>query len=651
MSLNIEITDEDILYAEQILLHQGKCFDDERREFIRNLSTLDLQAVPGSGKTTAILAKLLILETKLPLKNGAGILVLSHTNAAVDEIKNRIQAHCPKLFRYPNFIGTIQSFVNEFLAIPYYSLKLKRKPIRIDNDIYFEQIDFLISNSYKTALTRRRINYHDILSNSFISSDNKLKNYWTNTETIIPQIGSHTNTYKELCRIKKYLISLGILSFSDCYALAKKYLNNYPNIIKILRKRFRYVFIDEMQDMDIHQYELIESIFFENTIQSTIIQRIGDKNQSIYNTVKAESIWQERSQVLHLSNSQRLSPPIANIVKNFALYPGHCTNIRGMYDCQLKPHILLFSNENIKNVIPFFSQLVLQYVDTAEIKKDPIKPLKVKVISWNTDWKDNEASRGDPSKIRLEDYHDNFIKDVYKPRNDYDCLKSYCYFYDKNNSSLASIRKNILHALLKILRLEKISTNDNKLYTIANLMKYLKDFSKENYDALNLTVYQCTLKLINDEKNEALLDLKRYIPIFIKYFKNNHNISQKCLNFINNESINHLSTSQNHDTASNPIEETDFKIEVTSVHAVKGQTHDATLYLESFYHKHESEHLPYHFLGKKNNSNGVRVQQATKMAYVGFSRASQLLCIAIHKDRFDQHLHTIDRNLWVVKEI
>ena len=41
-------------------------FDDERLDFIKSFSTIDLQAVPGSGKTTALLAKLIILETKLP---------------------------------------------------------------------------------------------------------------------------------------------------------------------------------------------------------------------------------------------------------------------------------------------------------------------------------------------------------------------------------------------------------------------------------------------------------------------------------------------------------------------------------------------------------------------------------------------------------
>ena len=87
-----------------------------------------------------MLAKLVILERKLPFAGGSGILVLSHTNAAVDEIKEKLQKHCPRLFSYPNFIGTIQSFVDEYLAIPFYISKFKKKPIRIDNEIYNEKI-------------------------------------------------------------------------------------------------------------------------------------------------------------------------------------------------------------------------------------------------------------------------------------------------------------------------------------------------------------------------------------------------------------------------------------------------------------------------------------------------------------------------------
>ncbi len=100
----LKITPEDIKEAESILLDQGETSDpDERVPFIQNLETSDLLAVPGSGKTTALLAKLICLEKKLPFADGSGILVLAHTNAAVDEIKEKLHHISPQIVRLSKF--------------------------------------------------------------------------------------------------------------------------------------------------------------------------------------------------------------------------------------------------------------------------------------------------------------------------------------------------------------------------------------------------------------------------------------------------------------------------------------------------------------------------------------------------------------------
>lgn len=655
-----DITDDDICYAERILLPQGANFDHERCEFIRNLSTIDLQAVPGSGKTTALLAKLLILETKLPFDNGSGILVLSHTNVAIDEIKEKIQQHCPKLFRYPNFIGTIQSFVNEFLAVPYYVLKMNRKPIRIDQDIYLEQLDFQLSNSAKIALINRLgSTYQNIMSNAFLDK-RKIVDFWSDDEIKIPRLGSHTDTYKELIRVKTNLLKIGILSFNDCYALAKRYITYSSTIAYIINRRFNFAFIDEMQDMDIHQYELIEKIFFANGSSSSIIQRIGDKNQSIYNSVKFDCIWEDRPTVLRLSNSQRLSQPIANVVKNFALYRHENFDIVGLNVCQLKPHILLFTTASVKEVIPFFTQLVQQYKDSGELIIDK-KLGQVKVICWNTDWKNDEKARKDEEKIRLEDFHELFNKNEQRSKEDYKCLKSYLCFYDRKLSSLAPIRKNILYALLKILRLERIHTNDSRYYTITSLMSFLKENHPLSYEELNLKIYQCSMNIIRGNLDNTLTGIKGYIHIFLSIFTSRSIISPACTTFINNDNTGIQSNAPNNiNLQNNIIEDNGIKIEITNVHSVKGQTHSASLYLESYYYldgkgtnakSYESQRLANQFLGMPIGQTTERSMQSAKMAYVGFSRPTQLLCIAIHKDRFTQHLSTIDRSMWEIREI
>ena len=88
---DICITDDDIAWVESIMGH-GIQFDEPRRNVIKNLESVDVQAFPGSGKTTTLVAKLAILAKKWPYSN-AGICVLSHTNVAREENREKVRQH------------------------------------------------------------------------------------------------------------------------------------------------------------------------------------------------------------------------------------------------------------------------------------------------------------------------------------------------------------------------------------------------------------------------------------------------------------------------------------------------------------------------------------------------------------------------------
>lgn len=647
----IDISDEEILYAERLLLPAGKEFDDERKAFIRNFNTIDLQAVPGSGKTTALLAKLIIIERKLPFADGSGILVLSHTNAAIDEIKEKIQRHCPRLFSYPNFIGTIQSFVDEFLTIPMFIHWRKHKPTRIDSEIFWETFLRKLSYGSKQALELRLGNkFKTFIEEITIGKDGKLIHFDTLDEIDIPKIGSHTKTYKNLFSSKNDLLRKGILNYNDAYTFANSYLKKYPIIKRILQKRFPFVFVDEMQDMDTHQYNLLENIFYDEGNSLSKIQRIGDKNQAIYNSVKADDIWVDRPKVLRLNGSQRLSKHIANVVKRFALYNDETFDIVGKNECEIKPHILVFENTNIKNIFPCFAQIVKE--NGLENSEKPIK-----AICWNTEWKENEESRSDTAKLRLEDYHKGFTKDNGKPKHDYDNLKSYLLYYEKTQT-LEPIRKNILNAFLKVLRLEDINTVDQRSYTKKKLIDFIREKDVQKYDELNLNLYNWSIGILREKTNEVLTSIKKYIPTLLTIFDKQISAS---LNFINNDNSEIPVKNAEILAPTNYYKEDGLEIEITSVHAVKGQTHCATLYLESYFQQdgqkanaksYESQRLKDQFLGLPIQSNvGGRVKQSAKMAYVGFSRPTDLLCVAIHKDRFSSLLNEIDKEIWEVRKV
>ena len=119
--MNTFATDDEIKIAHDLLLSGKPDFDDDKIAVIKSNISQDIKACPGSGKTTVLLAKLLILANRMPFADGSGICILTHTNVAIDEIKARFGSKADILFSYPNFCGTIQSFVDKFLTIPLFN--------------------------------------------------------------------------------------------------------------------------------------------------------------------------------------------------------------------------------------------------------------------------------------------------------------------------------------------------------------------------------------------------------------------------------------------------------------------------------------------------------------------------------------------------
>lgn len=707
MFQEFEVTEDDIKYAEAKLLPPGYSFDPERVAFIRDFRTLDLQAVPGSGKTTALLAKLLILERKLPFSNGSGILVISHTNSAIDEIRDQIYTHCPKLFSYPNFIGTIQSFVDGFLAIPCGHNILKTRFSWIDKEKYedallskFNKIawakeygeptkwffsQFITrakAEAIKSGLTERTIVNQlidqEVKSLYYDFMDNTIKSF--NTSKIVLK----TPDNPKFIGIKKIILEVlnnGIISYQYAYCLANLFLKEFPIVKEHLQKRFTHIFVDEMQDMDEDQYSLLESVFYDNGDCKCNYQRIGDKNQAIYHSVKEHSVWIDRKPKYTIRGSQRLSSKIAHIVNQFAIDQENCEKIIGLKLCDLKPHILVYENETIERVVPYFQNLVKTYI--LERKITDHTRYSIHVISWNAEWK-KEADLSDKNKIRLVDYYKSYKKDIVKPKSDYDNLYSYLVFFDRLKKTLEPLRKNVLNALAKILRLEDVFSVNQRYYTKKTMLEFITDYdlfySTNNYEILKLNIYNWSIGILNGDIKSTYASIKIYIPLFLKIFNKTIFHSSKFINELPESDV------SSYIVNSVKVKE-DFK--VSTVHSAKGQTHCATLYLESYYNdNYESEILRDAFLfvpttdtlnalkktadelrskieilggarGTKARENDLKtvlsqiakISQAAKMVYVGLSRPTNLLCIAIHKDRLKQNLSQIDVELWDVHDI
>lgn len=666
----IKVTPEDIAYTELLLLKPRQTFDEERLRFIKNFKTLDLQAVPGSGKTTALLAKLLILEKHLPLEKNRGILVLSHTNAAVNEIKNRIGHHCPKLFSHPNFVGTIQSFTDNFLAIPSYLTKYKQKPVRIDDEIYNETISRIFYYNKKDFKEQEKKNaiYYNTNFKVLFSLRFVFKNGSFNLVRSIsgeplviktPPKRLEKFTKNEIDRIAEWLyktklkvLETGILNYDDAYLLADVILTEIPSYKALIQNRFKHVFVDEMQDMEKHQFDLLERIFADDNC-SSFYQRLGDVNQSIYSkSLDAEEIWKQRAEKMFINGSHRLSKPIANIVEKLALtsteVQGRMKNNDGS-NLTIKPLLICYDIERITDVIPIFSDQIKKLIDKELII--PNEANKYEAVGWR-------KHHDDINKTCISDYWPNFKTREKFKKIDYDTLEDYLKFIENGKQTLEANRKSILNSLNRILYIEGIRDEYSRVFTISKLIKYFKALPTNEYDLFKLNLYNWSLAIENGTMDIVLDEIKTYIPHFLTCFSRQINYSK---DFINESSSNEQVASP--DESAQYLDKNGLRVNISTVHSVKGQTHTATLYLETFFSKgagnYESERLQNQVLGipiKKylDNYKGGSVDkiiQSARMAYVGFSRPTHFLCFAVESSRVDKLFKEIDRKDWDVLQI
>lgn len=669
MPVAFSISDDDIAYAEHILLPKGGSFDDERRAFIRNIETLDLQAVPGSGKTTALLAKLLILDRYLPLKDGSGILVISHTNAAIEEIKGRIELHCTNLFSYPNFIGTIQSFVDQFLAVPFYVDQYKKLPLRIDDDIYkqrFEKPPFNIEGftqqESKNArrylkVTRNIIRWSYVEGKSILTDsyngkhidfkkpkgNTKSANYvdWSPAEKEQVQLW--------ISKFKTWILKAGCLCYDDAYFLASASLFKNPLIKQLLQRRFSHVFIDEMQDMERHQHDLLEDVFFDGGTSVATFQRIGDKNQSIFDgkNTKGLEFWIDRETVLELNGSHRLNSILAGIVSCFAVFPlkikGLGKNTDGT-EVSIKPHFIVYTEATKNQVISCFATIIQAQLENGNIPASPRN--KYKAVAWATQKKDG--------KVRLCDYFPNFSREVQWQRSDYPNLESYLTSYNKGDLTLSSIELNISNSLLRILREEMIVDVDGAQYSKSRMKDFLKETKPENWLFLQKKLYEWCMSVVQGEGLAVLLDIRCYLPEFVLLFGGRINNSFDFINGFETITISSVGKFTAGKSLANTIQCKGFEVEVSTVHRVKGETHAATLYMETFYEQggggnYESERLMASLKGNIIAVNAHKlVRQSAKMIYVGFSRPTHLLCFAVHESRFATFEADMGDGIWEV---
>lgn len=598
-----EINDDEIKEVYKILFGKEGNFEEEKKEIIKSFESCCIEAVPGSGKTTTLVAKLMILAEKLNKGNyEKGICILTHTNIGIDIIKEKLGRKGEVLFRYPNFVGTLQSFIDNYLAIPCYKKKYKSKVDIIDNDkMIFYNLELFNSDSRDK---HNKINTRYDFENKYFYGIYDSKNIL---------FSEKDEDYKVLfSRIEN-----NILRYEEAIQLGKIYVNEYTNLKKYFSERFFLVLVDEMQDTTQDAFEILENLFNKEKVA---VQYIGDRNQNLYNGTDKWYLSSEENPKLNISN--RFGENIANFL-NYIRENLQDKPIKGNSNIEdYKPILFLYDSLD-KNEEEGNNKIFDEFIKVIKGKGLDKKEGSFKVIGHVG--KENR-------NITISSYFKEFSKKE-KIIHLNKILK-------KNSKSQSKIKK-----IIKEIK--------NKIYLF--FKKNDKGKLKENFDECikieenRIDFNKIIYNYLSDEDDKKFIDnLFCFLERILE-----ENLERE--NFNNIFKVNEVENKNNDGNEIDTYTKDNIKLEINTIHGVKGETHLATLYLDTFwYEMNDVKNYLFDFLNSKLPSNLTedkkgRNQQRNRNIFVGASRARHLLCF-VCKGKKAEMLDVIN-NIFEIIEI
>jgi len=239
-------------------------------------------AVPGSGKTRCLTARFARLLNDGVLAEN--ILCCTFTNKAANEMKERIVA-LTGISDLP-YVGTMHSIFCKILSDSpeYHRYKYDDTKLPVLNRDYRKE-KYLKLCAKEFGDDYGMVNHGHVLS-SISYAKNSLMDPNQYKQYLIEKYGTLRHPAGNGCRdICDYYRLYEHLKDKDCYIdyddmLYKTYqmLDRYPSILKVWRNRFKYILVDEFQDINKAQWEVIKLL----AGKSRNVFVVGDANQSIY---------------------------------------------------------------------------------------------------------------------------------------------------------------------------------------------------------------------------------------------------------------------------------------------------------------------------------------------------------------------------------
>jgi hypothetical protein len=642
-----EIVDEDLRWAAAQLglpelAFTGEQGNDPRKFVIQAKTSMDVAACPGSGKTTVLIAKLAILAKKWKYRT-RGLCVLSHTNAARKIIENRLDnsSEGRRLLSYPHFIGTIHSFVNEFLAIPW--LRAQGYPVKmIDSEVC------------EKRRWRKLVKFsQDKLSRKYISEGSlKLMDVNFNFEK-----RNGAFPYRDDARLCSAITTAmrktaieGYHCYDDMFVWAHDMLKRQSDIRESIQVRFPLLFIDEAQDNSDEQATILKSIFASDRT-CVVRQRFGDGNQAIYDFMGAPEATTDafpcESIRTAIPNSFRFGQTIANLSDPLGLDP-YKMNGQGPKDKAIPMEraecchtVFAFEEGDVSKVLGAYGMLLLNTFSDDELRDECVAAIGMVHKQQDADG----ASKYCPH--RVGDYWNDYNPKLTGVAPTPQTFVQYALAGLAGSLITSEAWFAVERVAQGILRLAAFAEGTGgfgqRKHKHRHLLETIKDMPEQ---MAQYAEFLDSYVIRQEELSEDAWKTKWRERIW-KIAEKICGVELKGADVeaflswgeaaVNTNGLDGTVTSKRCDDnvycyqAGNR----QASIKVGSIHSVKGQTHRATLVLETAWNGYNlGQIMPWlsgESAGRPTKKNAARDITRLKTHYVAMTRPSHLLCLALPK--------------------
>jgi hypothetical protein len=404
-----------------------------------------------------------------------------------------------------------------------------------------------------------------------------------------------------------------------------------------IRQRFPMLFIDEVQDNNEDQSRILYRLFMDGH-GSVRRQRYGDSNQAIYGYAGEEGatsdLFPNDAVRKDIPSSHRFGQQIAGFAKPLGLVPHDLVGDGPQAgtvssDTTGKHTVFLFTDQTVRRVIPTYAAYLCEVFSSPELTAGEYAV----VAAVHRRGADDIIPRFlgqywaayDPELPSAEPKAATFCQYIVAGRKQ-----------SEHSGEAHYVVERIAEAVFRLVRLSNptadLGSRKRKHRQIVELLNATPDAAALYRELITgLAVDRAALTV--DEWN------KKWSPAVFR-ISGLEIDAMRVADFMQwqpqTDSDGSLQPRDN--LFRHPSTQPKVRLRVGSIHSVKGETHNATLVLDTYFKKHHLKTLKPWLLGLKvgKEKEGPENQSRLKQHYVAMTRPTHLLCLAIREDAFSE---------------